>query len=61
MKERGPKVKVVRLLITQQEDAHLRRLVEIGLHGSSREEVLRGLMLRGFQDAWDPFLRQHTL
>ena len=57
MPERSLKARTCSLVLSVREVAYLDDLVELGLFGASRREVVHTLMRRGLQDAMrDRFL-----
>jgi hypothetical protein len=51
MPERALKARSVTLLLSIRETVYLDHLVSFGLHGISRQEVVKTFMRRGLQDA----------
>lgn len=51
MPERSMKARSVTLVLSIRETVYLDHLVSFGLHGVSRQEVVRTLLRRGLQEA----------
>lgn len=51
MPERALKARSVTVVLSVREAAYLDRLVSFGLHGVSRQEVVKTFMRRGLQEA----------